>query len=102
MNTIQVQFTEMLNRGTLPFLEYELFDGEFLLVEIQATDAGLQFSFDTNDLHCFFDGQIERTDNHSWLLPYDLDFSLDQHLELIDQNIRDGYIIAHSLDKFEI
>ena len=101
MNTIQLQFTEMLNRGTLPYLEYELFDGEFLLVEIQTTDKGLEFSFDANDLPCFFDGQIVGSGNF-WLLPYDLDFSLDQHLELIDQNIRNGYIIAHSLDKFEI
>ncbi len=101
MNTIQVQFSEMLNRGTLPYLEYELFDGEFLLVEIQATDAGLVFSFDANDMPCFFDGQISGSGNF-WLLPYDLDFSLDQHLQLIDQNIRDGYIIAHSLDKFEV
>lgn len=101
MNTIQVQFSEMLQRGTLPFLEYELFDGEFLTVEIQATNEGLQFSADFNDLPCFFDGKIVGSGNF-WLLPYDLDFSLDQHLELIDQNIRDGYIIAHSLDKFEI
>ena len=101
MNTIQVQFAEMLQRGTLPFLEYELFDGEFLTVEIQATDKGLEFSADFNDLHCFFDGQIVGSGNF-FLLPYDLDFSLDQHLELIDQNIRDGYVIAHSLDKFEI
>lgn len=101
MNTIQVQFSEMLNRGTLPYLEYELIDGEFLTVEIEATDAGLQFSFDANDLPCFFDGQIVGSGNF-WMLPYDDCFSLDQHLELIDQNIRDGYIIAHSLDKFEI
>lgn len=101
MNTIQVQFSEMLNRGTLPYLEYELFDGEFLSVEIQATDKGLEFSFDANDLSCFFDGQITGSGNF-WLLPYDDCFSLDQHLELIDQNIRDGYIIAHSLDKFEV
>lgn len=101
MNAIQLQFTKMLQRGTLPFLEYELFDGEFLTVEIQATDKGLEFSADFNDLPCFFDGQIVGSGNF-WLLPYDDCFSLDQHLELIDQNIRDGYIIAHSLDKFEI
>jgi hypothetical protein len=101
MNTVQIQFEEMLQRGVIPFLEYELFNGEFLTVEIQATVKGLEFSADFNDLHCFFDGQIVGSGNF-WLLPYDLDFSLDQHLELIDQNIRDGYIIAHSLDKFEV
>lgn len=96
MNTIQVQFSEMLNRGTLPYLEYELIDGEFLLVEIQATDKGLEFSADFNDLPCFFDGQISGSGNF-WLLPYDLDFSLDQHLELIDQNITEGYLLANNL-----
>ena len=101
MNTIQTQFAEMLQRGTLPYLEYELFNGEFLLVEIQATEKGLEFSADFNNLPCFFDGQIEGAGNF-WVLPYDLDFSLDEHLQLIDQNIQDGYIIAHSLDKFEV
>lgn len=54
MNTIRVQFTEMLQRGVIPYLEYELFDGEFLTVEIQATEKGLEFSADFNDLPCFF------------------------------------------------
>lgn len=101
MNTIQVQFQAMLDRGTMPYLEYELDGGEFLLVELKATEKGIEFSADFNDLHCFFDGQIEGAGNF-WVLPYDLDLSLDQHLELIDQNIVDGYIIAHSLDVFEI
>lgn len=101
MNKMQIHFEEMLQRGVMPFLEYELFNGEFLTVEIQAMRKGLSFSADFNDLHCFFDGQIIGFGNF-WLLPYDLDFSLDQHLELIDQNIRDGYIIAHSLNKSEV
>ena len=101
MNKIQLQFQEMLERGHLPYFEYELDGGEFLLVELNATEKGLEFSADFNDLPCFFDGQIEGSGNF-WVLPYDLDLSLDQHLELIDQNIRDGYIIAHSLDVFEI
>ena len=101
MNTIQLQFNEMLDRGVMPYLEYELFNGEFLLVEIQATDKGLEFSFYANGLPCFFDGQIVGSGNF-WLLPYDDCFSLDEHLQTIDQNITEGYIIAHGLDKFEI
>lgn len=96
MNTIQAQFSEMLQRGVIPFLEYELCNGEFLTVEIQATDAGLEFSADFNDLPCFFDGQIVGSGNF-WLLPYDLDFSLDEHLQLIDQNITEGYLLANNL-----
>ncbi len=97
MNTIQAQFQEMLNRGTLPYLEYELFNGEFLLVELNATEKGIEFSADFNDLPCFFDGQIEGAGNF-WVLPYDLDLSLDQHLELVNQNIQDGYIFSNQLD----
>lgn len=97
MNTIQVQFAEMLQRGTFPYLEYELFNGEFLTVDIQTNDVGLEFSFDADGLHCFFDGCIQRTGINFWVLPYDLDFSLDQHLELIDQNITEGYILANNL-----
>lgn len=101
MNTVQQQFQMMLESGRIPVMEYELYNGDFLTVEIQATETGLQFSADFNDLPCFFDGQITGAGNY-WLLPYGNDFSLDEHLQLIDQNIIDGYIIAHSLDKFEI
>ena len=96
MNTIQVQFTKMLQRGVIPFLEYELFNDEFLTVEIQATEKGLQFSADFNNLHCFFDGQIVGSGNF-WLLPYDDCFSLDEHLQMIDQNITEGYLLANNL-----
>lgn len=101
MNTVQQQFHTMLESGRIPVMEYELYNGDYLTVEITATETGLQFSADFDDLPCFFDGQITGSGNY-WLLPYDTDFSLDEHLQLIDQNIMDGYIIAHSLDKFEI
>lgn len=101
MNTLQQEFQTMLESGRIPVLEYELYNGGYLTVQIEATETGLQFSADFNDLPCFFDGQITGSGNY-WLLPYDNDFSLDSHLQLIDQNITDGYIIANSLDKFEI
>lgn len=101
MNTIKQQFDVMLQSGRIPVLEYEMYNGEYLVVEIEATETGLQFSADFNDLPCFFDGQITGAGNY-WLLPYDDCFSLDEHLQMIDQNIIEGYLIAHSLDKFEI
>lgn len=98
MNTIQKQFQEMLNRGTLPYLEYELFNGEFLLVELKATEKGIEFSADFNDLPCFFDGQIEGAGNF-WVLPYTENFEeLDDYLVTTDQNILGGYIFPNKLD----
>lgn len=97
MNTIKQQFDQMLGRGVIPHLEYELVNGDYLTVEIEATASGLQFSADFNDLPCFFDGQITGVGNF-WLLPYDDCFSLDEHLQLIDQNIREGYLIVHNLE----
>ena len=101
MNTLQKEFQTMVQSGRIPVLEYELYTGDYLTVEIEATENGLQFSADFCEGKCFFDGQITGSGNH-WLLPYDYDFSLDAHLQMINQNVTDGYIIAHSLDKFEI
>lgn len=98
MNKIQLQFQEMLGRGIMPYLEYELDGGEFLLVELKATEKGIEFSADFNDLPCFFDGQIEGAGNF-WVLPYDDNFKeLDDYLITIDQNILDGYIFPNNLD----
>ena len=98
MNTIQKQFKEMLQRGRLPYLEYELVGGEFLLVELNATEKGIEFSADFNDLPCFFDGQIQGAGNF-WVLPYEDSFeNLDDYLVTIDQNILDGYIFSNQLD----
>ena len=50
MNTIKQQFDQMLARGVIPFLEYELVNGDYLTVEIEATKSGLQFSADFAEL----------------------------------------------------
>lgn len=100
MNTIQKQFDQVLARGVIPFLEYELVNGDYLTVEIEAIETGLQFSADFNDLPCFFNGEIIGSGNF-WLLPYDDCFSLDEHLQLIDQNIREGYLMTHNLESLE-
>lgn len=98
MKNLQQQFEQIFQRGIIPVIEYELYNGDYLTVEIESTESGLQFSADFNDLPCYFDGQITGSGNF-WLLPWDECFSLDEHLQMIDQNINDGYIIAHSLIK---
>ena len=101
MNNLQLQFEAMLQRGTIPVLEYELYTGDYLTVEIESTETGLQFSADFSEGPCFFDGQITGAGNY-WFLPWDDCFSLDEHLQMIGQNVMDGYIIAHSLDVFSM
>lgn len=100
MNTIQKQFETMLERGIIPVLEYQLNNGDWLTVDIEATETGLQFSADFDDKDCFFDGQITGAGNF-WLLPYDDCFSLDEHLQMIDQNITEGYLMPHNLESTE-
>ncbi len=88
----------MLNYGRIPCFEIELSNGDYLLVDIdyQAGNDFISFSFDEN-LPVFFDGELKKHGGnyHVMLDPY---FgSLDSYLELIYNNIIDGYIIPNDL-----
>ena len=107
MNTIQEQFNEMLERGRLPYLEYEvLIDGqqEWLLVELEATDEGIAFSFDGYDLPSSFDGSIIQHSDNFYTMPYDSHGTgendsddLDYYLQGIADNIQEGFISSNGI-----
>jgi len=74
MNTLQVQFSEMLQRGTIPVLEYPVIisgEKEWLVVDIEYSDNGFLFSFDSNGLPASFDGSIKQLSDNYFLLPFD-------------------------------
>lgn len=105
MNTLHKQFNTMLESGTIPCFEYEMSNGEYLLVNIQITDKqadaqGLLFSFDTEDKFVSFDGDIItfKNNNNLFLLPFDGDSEdLDYYLQGLDENIIEGYLIPNEL-----
>ncbi len=92
------QWQSMLNYGKIPCFEIELSNGDYLLVDIDYTqgDEHISFSFD-DSLPVFFDGEIKKHGGnyHVILDPYFE--SLDSYLELIYNNILEGYIIPNDL-----
>lgn len=92
------QWQAMLNYGKIPCFEIETINGDYLLVDIdyQAGNNYISFSFD-DSLPVFFDGGIKKHGGnyHVMLDPYFE--SLDSYLELIYNNIIEGYIIPNDL-----
>ena len=95
---INQQWQAMLNYGKIPLFEIEVINGDYLIVDIDYTqgDDFIIFSFD-DSLPVFFDGEIKKHGGnyHVMLDPYFE--SLDSYLELIYNNIIEGYIIPNDL-----
>lgn len=88
---------QMLQRGRMPLFEYELNNGEYLLVQLECTETTIKFSFDDSFGSVHFDGDIQG-DNGYYSYQFDNDYNtLDSLLELIDTNIMEGYILPNGL-----
>lgn len=102
MNMIQTLWNyAMINNGIIPALEYEMLNGDWLVVDIELTDNGLRFSFDNMDLSTWFSGDIiGQRDGIYFILPFDdhID-SLDDMLARINDEIIEGFLIPNNLYK---
>ena len=100
-NNLVQQFNEMLERSIIAYIEYELPDNEWLVVNITVTDKqteqkGILFSL-SEDFETHFSGDIVKV-GFRYLLPYDEYFdSLDNYLEQIDLEITEGLLIPNNL-----
>ena len=92
------QWQSMLNYGRIPLFEIELNNGDYLLVNIdyQQGDDFISFSFD-DSLPVFFDGEIKKHGGGYKVMLDDCFDNLDSYLELIYENILEGYIIPNDL-----
>jgi hypothetical protein len=97
INTIKSEWQSMLDRGIIPCFEYQISEDDWLLVDIKFNEEGLEFSFDSDNKRVAFDGDITVIYNNHYRVPFDLDMSLDGHLELISDNIVDGYLLVNDL-----
>ena len=88
----------MLNYGRIPLFEIELSNGDYLIVNIDYTqgDDFISFSFD-NSLPVFFDGEIKKHGGGYHVMLDECFSSLDSYLQLIYDNILEGYIIPNDL-----
>jgi len=92
------QWQSMLNYGKIPCFEIELSNGDYLTVDIdyREGDNYISFSFD-DSLPVFFDGEIKKHGREYHVILDECFSSLDSYLELIYNNIIEGYIIPNDL-----
>jgi len=95
---IFTQWQERLNYGKMPLFEILLNNGDYLLVGIEYTqgDDFISFSFD-DSLPVFFDGDIKKHGSSYHVMLDDCFNNLDNYLELIYDNILEGYILPNNL-----
>lgn len=98
INTIDYQWQAMLEKGIIPLFEIELNNGDYLLVDIEYTqgDDFISFSFD-DSLPVFFDGDIKKHGGSYHVTLDDCFNNLDSYLQLIHENILEGYILPNNL-----
>lgn len=103
---LETQFNDMLKRGVMPLIEYTLpQEDEYLIVEIELNYSsngidtnGLRFSFDQGEGETYFDGDIEKTGNGVYVVLFDECFDhLDHYLQVIDENMTEGFLIPNNL-----
>ena len=95
---INQQWQAMLNYGKIPLFEIEVINGDYLIVDIDYTQGDNYISFSFEDsLPVFFDGEIKKHGGNYHVMLDAYSDSLDNYLELIYDNIIDGYIIPNDL-----
>lgn len=101
MQTLIDQFDTMLNSGTMPVMEFELNNGEYLTVDISIdADLGVCFEFDRHDCSTYFSEGIETLGDGIFALPFDPFFTdLDYYLQEISQEITEGFLIPNDVLK---
>jgi hypothetical protein len=95
---ISEQWQAMINYGKIPCFEIELSNGDYLLVDINYNtgDEYISFSFD-DSLPVFFDRELKKHGSQYHVMLDDCFDNLDSYLQLIYDNIIEGYIIPNDL-----
>ena len=95
---INNQWQAMLNYGKIPMFEIELSNGDYLLVDIDYREGNdyISFSFD-DSLTVFFDGEIKKHGGNYHVMLDECFNDLDSYLQVIYDNIIEGYIIPNDL-----
>ena len=97
---IKNEWQDMLGRGVIPMFEIELTDGEYLNVDLGIVGNCIYFTFDQDGLPAYFGGDIISVGDDVYgvyVLPFDEYMTLQDMLELIADNIREGYIAPNGL-----
>ena len=97
--SIYEQFQEMLSKGRLPLMEFELSTGDYLSVGIMVEQGHTSVSADFLCLPVWFEEELAAVSGSEYrinLEDYPSD-TLDHLLEFIHDNIMEGFLIPNNL-----
>ena len=90
--TLLKQFNEMT---AMPYMEIEMENGEFILIELTANEKGIDVQFD-KQFKAYFSSNVKEH-GIGFFMPFDECFTLDEHLLEIYNEIIEGYLIPNNL-----
>lgn len=97
MNHILQNWEECISQNRLPLFEIELANEEWLLVHLDVTDTEITFEFDAEHGEPRFDEEIIG-EKGCYSITYDAEHdTLDSLLEMVMENINEGYIAVYGL-----
>ncbi|WGH49728.1 hypothetical protein [Alishewanella phage vB_AspM_Slickus01] len=101
---IKDQWESMIDRNILPLFEFQIGDDSYLMVNLEFSDQGIEFSFDIRDFFepkiCFGGDVILPYANRKdvWMLPFDPYFdNVDRYIEQIHSEITEGFLCPNDL-----
>ena len=57
----------------------------------------IEFSFDSDNKKTWFSGDVVTINDNRYKITVDPDVSLDEHIQLIDQEMTEGYLLPNGL-----
>ena len=91
--------TEWGNMRCFPVIEYQTGKYDWLVVYIQLSDDNqeIEFSFDSDNKKTWFSGDVITINENRYKITVDPYMSLDEHIQLIDQEMTEGYLLPNGL-----
>lgn len=91
--------TEWGNMRCFPVFEYKISETDYLVVELSLSEDNqeIEFSFDSDNKKTWFSGDVTAINNTRYKITVDPDMSLDEHIQLINQEMMEGYLLPNGL-----
>ena len=82
-----------------PIFEYKISESDYLVVELSLSEDNqeIEFSFDSDNKKNWFSGDVVTINDNRYKITVDPDMSLDEHIQLIDQEMTEGYLLPNGL-----
>ena len=90
---------EWENMRRFPIFEYKISESDYLVVELSLSDDNqeIEFSFDSDNKKTWFSGNVIVINDNRYKITVDPDMSLNDHLQLIDQEMTEGYLLPNGM-----